>query len=82
MDSGGNPEDALMMALLGEKVDKITLTNDQKAALWQMQNKSWKSKNNPYSTGVGQRVYDALNKETGSKEMSEEEQLLLLLLGK
>ena len=43
----------------------LYLTNTQKAILWQLQNKSWKPKNNPFSTGVGQQVYDALNAEDG-----------------
>ena len=41
----------------------LYLTNTQKAILWQLQNKSWKPKNNPFSTSVGQQVYDALNAE-------------------
>ena len=41
----------------------VLLTNAEKAALWQMANKSWKPKNNPYDTYVGQQVYDALNAE-------------------
>lgn len=40
---------------------RITLTNDQKAVLWQLQGKSWSAKNNPYNTAIGQRVYDALH---------------------
>lgn len=43
----------------------LNLTNDIKAALWQMANKSWKPKNNPYSTSTGQQVYTALNTENG-----------------
>lgn len=39
------------------------LSTDQKAALWQIQNKSWKPTNNPYSKSVGRKVYDALNTE-------------------
>lgn len=43
-----------------------SLTVTQQAVLWQLANKSWKPKNNPYSTSVGQKVYDALNAETDS----------------
>ena len=43
----------------------LYLTNTQKAILWQLQNKSWKPSNNPFSTSVGQQVYDALNAEDG-----------------
>ena len=42
------------------------LTVTQQAALWQLANKSWKPAKNPYSTSVGQKVYDALNAETES----------------
>lgn len=38
-----------------------TLTVAQCAALWQMANKSWKPKNNPFSKTVGAQVYEALN---------------------
>ena len=46
-------------------LDSLPLTTAQKAALWQMQNKSWKPQNNPYSVSVSQQVYDALNTEDG-----------------
>lgn len=39
-------------------------TQEQKriqAALWQMANKQWKSKNNPFSTSVGEEVYQKMN---------------------
>lgn len=36
------------------------LSNAQRAALWQMQNKSWKPSGNPFSTSVSQRVYNDL----------------------
>lgn len=39
-------------------IDSLSgLSKQQKAALWQLQNKSWKSKNNPYSVSVGEQVY-------------------------
>lgn len=41
----------------------LGLSRNQKAVLWQLMNKSWKSKNNPYSSSVGGAVYDALNEE-------------------
>lgn len=37
------------------------LTTTQQAVLWQLANKSWKPKNNPYSVAIGQKVYNALN---------------------
>jgi len=36
------------------------LSNEQKAALWQVQNKSWKAENNPFSTKVGRKVRQAM----------------------
>ena len=41
----------------------LGLTNTQKAALWQLQNKSWKAGKNPFDTGVGQAVYNAMHAE-------------------
>ena len=55
---GGGPT----LPSLGGKRD-ATLTNTQRAVLWQLANKSWKPKNNPYDTTVGQWVYDALHAE-------------------
>ena len=40
--------------------------SEDDATTVQLANKSWKPKNNPYSTSVGQKVYDALNAETDS----------------
>ena len=41
----------------------IYMTTAQKATLWQLQNKSWKPENNPFSVSVGQQVYEAMNAE-------------------
>ena len=41
--------------------DDERLTRTQQAVLWQLANKSWKPKNNPYSVSIGQQVYDALH---------------------
>lgn len=41
----------------------FTLSTQDKAVIWQLCNKSWKSKNNPFGSGVGSRVYNALNAE-------------------
>lgn len=43
-----------------------SLTNTQKAVLWQLYNKSWKARNNPYDSTVGQWIYDGLHTETNS----------------
>lgn len=40
---------------------KKKLTTAQQAVLWQLANKSWKAKNNPYSVSVGREVYNMLN---------------------
>lgn len=53
------PDDALL-ALMGES-SGVDLTNDMKAILWQLYNKSWSYKNNPYSTRVGEEVWRILN---------------------
>lgn len=37
------------------------LSIQEKAILWQLQNKSWKPKSNPYDKQVGQLVYDAMS---------------------
>lgn len=37
------------------------LTTTQQAVLWQLANKTWKPKNNPYSVAIGQKVYNTLN---------------------
>ncbi len=37
------------------------LTTAERAALWQLQNKSWKAKANPFDKTVGERVYKALH---------------------
>lgn len=37
------------------------LTLQERAVLWQLQNRSWKATNNPYDTITGQQVYNALH---------------------
>ena len=44
-------------------VSQLNCSNEQKAILWQMFNKSWKSGKNPFSSSVGQSVYDAMHAE-------------------
>lgn len=46
------------------------LSNSQKAALWQLYNKSWSAKNNPFSVSIGQQVRDALNQDEEASELS------------
>ena len=51
---------------MGEKYGTVLpggskLTIAQQAVLWQLANKSWKPKNNPYSVAIGKKVYNELN---------------------
>ena len=41
----------------------FTLSREDKAVIWQLYNRSWKNTSNPFGTGVGKRIYDALNPE-------------------
>lgn len=41
----------------------FTLSRQDKAVIWQLYNRSWKNTSNPFGTGVGKRIYDALNPE-------------------
>ena len=43
-------------------IRKMLVSQRVKAALWQMQNKSWKGESNPFDRSVGQRVSAALKK--------------------
>lgn len=39
-------------------IDRVAgLTNEERAVLWQVANKAWKSTKNPYDTTVGEEVY-------------------------
>lgn len=51
-----------------------SLTNEQKAVLWQMQGKNWAPKNNPYSRTVGQDIYDGWRNEDEPKGLPSVEQ--------
>lgn len=42
-------------------LDRMKLSNAQKAVLWQLQDKRWKPYNNPYSSSIGAQVYHRLN---------------------
>ena len=41
--------------------DSISMTNEQKAVLWQLLTGSTSAKNNPFSTSIGWQVIDAVN---------------------
>lgn len=42
-------------------LDGMNIGNAERAALWQIANKSWKPGNNPYDVGIGREIYDELN---------------------
>ena len=56
-------DDNLLYALTGTTPNGYTLTDREKAILWQLQNKSWKPWKNPFDKEVGQMVYDLLTAE-------------------
>lgn len=47
--------------LFGGSTEERYLTNDEKAVLWQMSNKSWKASKNPYNPAIGEMVSRRLN---------------------
>lgn len=49
------------IALQGNGSTKITTA--QQAVLWQLANKSWNAKSNPYSRSIGKKVYAQLNED-------------------
>ena len=64
----------------------MTLTNSQKAVLWQLISGSSSPKNNPYSYSIGQQVIDAVNEakqsnNQGTTQMSQYSGLLNFLPG-
>ena len=54
-------------------LDGMDLTDDQKAVLWQLTNKSWKPYSNPYNTTIGEAVYDELHGAPLQNELPAEE---------
>ena len=77
--SGADEETAFMAMLLGESVDAVFLTTEQKAVLWQLQSSSNSAKNNPYSRSVGEKVLQLKNAE--DSPVAEGEAALLALMG-
>lgn len=49
------------------------LTDEERAVLWQLQNKSWKPGKNPFSVKAGEKVYKDLQDGGGTLEQPEEE---------
>jgi len=56
-------DDNVLFALTGTTPNGYTLTDREKAILWQLQDKRWGPKNNPFDREVGQMVYDILTAE-------------------
>lgn len=54
-------DDSMSQEKVETVLDRMNLNNRQKAALWQISNKSWKPDNNPYDAYVAEMVWDALN---------------------
>ena len=50
--------------LAEEAIQNVTgLNNRERAILWQLQNKGWSWKNNPFDRQVGREVYDRMHEE-------------------
>ena len=54
-------EDSVSQEKVERVLNKMNLTNLERAAIWQTANKSWKPANNPYNSDVAYAVYDAMN---------------------
>lgn len=65
-------DDNALFALTGTTPNGYTLTEKEKAILWQLQNKSWKPNRNPFDKDVGQMVYDYLTAEDPSDAATSE----------
>lgn len=57
LDALGTGTNGILLPMAGQM--SVTLTNDQKAVLWQLLTGSSSAKNNPYSTSIGWDVLDA-----------------------
>lgn len=60
-DDAGNNNDSTDQKEAKAALDGMDIPKDQKAILWQLTNKSWSWKNNPYDTDIGQEVYGLLH---------------------
>lgn len=56
-------DDNALFALTGTTPNGYTLTDREKAILWQLQDKRWSPKRNPFDKEVGQMVYEILTAE-------------------
>ena len=60
-DDAGNNNDSTDQQEAKAALDAMDISNDNRAILWQLTNKSWKAKKNPYDREIGQAVYDMLH---------------------
>lgn len=60
LDSAGAGEN-ISQAEIEMALKLMPLPKNQKAAIWQLMNKSWKAESNPYSVTVGRAIVAALN---------------------
>ena len=66
-DDAGNDNDSTDQTEAKQALDSMDIPDEQKAILWQLTNKSWSWKKNPYGTDIGQEVYALMHEgDTGS----------------
>ena len=66
-DDAGNDNDSTDQTEAKQALDSMDIPDEQKAILWQLTNKSWSWKKNPYDTDIGQEVYALMHEgDTGS----------------
>ena len=62
IDDEGDNDNSTSQAEAKYALDSMDdLTNEERAVLWQLTNKSWKPHVNPYDTEIGQLVYDEMH---------------------
>ncbi len=54
-------------------IDRLNLSSEKKAVLYQLADSGWKPKNNPFDPDVGQKVYDTVQAEKKRREEGETE---------
>ena len=55
------PDVTLNQDFVAYVLEPLNMTNEEKAYLFQMFNKSWKSGKNPFSSAAGSVAYDAMH---------------------
>ena len=69
-DDAGNNNDSTDQKEATAALDGMNIPNEQKAILWQLTNKSWSWKKNPYDTDIGQEVYALMHEGDAGKSTS------------